>query len=501
MKRISYIFISTIALLTACNNTPDSFTLNKTIVELYTDSTMRLTPKEDFNTKNLIWESSNEDVATVDANGLITAHNKGQATITASIDQAEAASVVIVKGVNALALPTCIKSKKRGVSFHYSLIEDVALLDPAVSWSYNWGHSPTDQIQSEFNVFQHEFIPMVWSPSTFDAERIRTYKQENPSCEYILAYNEPNLTDQCNMTPTQAAAHWPKLKALADELNLKIVSPAMNYGTLENYYDPTVWLDEFFTLIPLDDIDAISIHCYMSSPSAVQSYINRFRKYNKPIWMTEFCAWEGQLTSPVQQMHYMSDIINYMEHDPMIERYAWFIPRASESVETFPYMQLLTKIPPFDLTDLGRVFEGIPSGEKAVLHNSKQHILAQAYSDICTSESIEEERFINGPHLRPSTDTEGNLELYNFFGYQWVEYQVDFKEATDRLHLRYAAMMSSECEVRIDGESVCNIIFSNTGSDTQWETLETIAKIPAGRHTVRLEMKRGAIALNWIKFE
>ena len=69
-------------------------------------------------------------------------------------------------------------------------------------------------------------------------DRIRTYKATHPQCEYLLAFNEPNLTDQCNYTPQQAAVQWPRLKELADELGMKLVSPAMNYGTLGGYSDP-----------------------------------------------------------------------------------------------------------------------------------------------------------------------------------------------------------------------------------------------------------------------
>ena len=60
----------------------------------------------------------------------------------------------------------------------------------------------------------------------------------------ILAYNEPNLTDQANMTPTRASELWPNLVAVAEKLGMRLTSPAMNYGTLAGYSDPEVWLDD-----------------------------------------------------------------------------------------------------------------------------------------------------------------------------------------------------------------------------------------------------------------
>ena len=87
------------------------------------------------------------------------------------------------------------------------------------------------------------------------------------------------------MTPSKAAELWPSVVDLAKELNLKLVSPAMNYGTLAGYSDPIKWLDEFFAQpgVSIDDIDAISIHCYMANPQALRNYVAMFYKYNKPI--------------------------------------------------------------------------------------------------------------------------------------------------------------------------------------------------------------------------
>ncbi|MBC7451657.1 MAG: hypothetical protein H7259_09235 [Cytophagales bacterium] len=35
--------------------------------------------------------------------------------------------------------------------------------------------------------------------------------------------------NQARLTPTEAAAAWPQIEAIADEYNLKIVGPAVNY--------------------------------------------------------------------------------------------------------------------------------------------------------------------------------------------------------------------------------------------------------------------------------
>ena len=181
------------------------------------------------------------------------------------------------------------KSAKRGVSFNFLYITDLPLLSPYISWDYNWGNTPNEDAATWFDANEMDFCPMCWN-GKYDADKIRAFVAAHPNTKYLLAFNEPNLTDQANMVPSKAAELWPPVVALAKELNLKLVSPAMNYGTLAGYSDPVKWLDEFFAQpgVSIDDVYAIAIHCYMASASAVKSYVERFEKYDKPIWMTAY---------------------------------------------------------------------------------------------------------------------------------------------------------------------------------------------------------------------
>ena len=123
------------------------------------------------------------------------------------------------------------KSAKRGVSFSFVQTSDLPLLSDYISWDYNWGPAPTESAAMWFDTNDMDFCPMCWN-GNYSAERIRAYVAAHPKTKYLLAFNEPNLTDQANMTPKEAAALWPDVVALAKELKLKLVSPAMNYGTL-----------------------------------------------------------------------------------------------------------------------------------------------------------------------------------------------------------------------------------------------------------------------------
>lgn len=390
------------------------------------------------------------------------------------------------------------KSLKRGVSYDFQLYpdEEMALLAPGVCWFYNWGSTLSSSVNHSAGFYDYSYFPMAWNDVNADA--LRTYKAAHPECNYLLAYNEPNLTDQGNMTPKQAAAKWPRLLAVAKELNMKIVSPAMNYGTLPGYSDPIVWLDEFFTLVNPDDISAIAIHCYMANASALKSYVERFKKYNKPIWMTEFCAYEQSVSSPLVQMKYMSEAVCYMELDPDIERYAWFIPKGGKAVTDYPYMYLIDKIYPFNLTDCGKVFVNMTTADKKVYAIANQQIEVEHFTNCNLSESINKSGFSVPVHFRPTTDENGGLDIYDFTENKWVEYQIELKEKRQyQLKIRNFSPLNTEMTISLDGKVAAFVSLPESDS---WDTLTVPLDFPSGKHTIRLQVNDGNTCLNWLTF-
>lgn len=386
------------------------------------------------------------------------------------------------------------KSAKRGVSFSFTNVMDLPLLSPYISWDYNWGNTPTDNAATWFDSNEMDFCPMCWNGS-YSPDRIRDYVAAHPNTKYLLAFNEPNLTDQANMTPSRAAELWPPLVALAKELNLKLVSPAMNYGTLSGYSDPIKWLDEFFAKpnVSIDDVDAIAIHCYMSSASSVQGYIERFEKYNKPIWMTEFCAWDPAPSGYHTQMDYMCAVLHYMESHESVQRYAWFMPRMSGKVESVPYNQLLTHDYPPALTDLGRMFCYFSPMDKTVWLRATRPILASEYVSLTN----------NAMALRPSSDQEiltklgrDGLMISNFAAGQTLNYQVFVPQNCTKITLRYCGYSNSICEVLVDGQSQNFADLARNGSNTEWVAVDVPVNMKAGKHTVTLSLVSGSCLLS-----
>ncbi len=393
------------------------------------------------------------------------------------------------------------RSAKRGVSYNFQIMDDVNLLGEGVSWFYNWANDISSDLDQKTSAKNIAFYPMTWN-GNFNKDRIRAYKAKHPECEYILAYNEPNLTDQANMTPQQAAAIFHEVKSLADELKMKIVSPAMNYGTLAGYSDPVKWLDEFFTLVPVSYFDAIALHCYMAVPSAFKSYVERFKKYGKPIWMTEFCAWEPSIGNVNQQIRYMCDVVNYMEANPQVVKYAWFIPRNAGSVDTYPFMQLLTKTQPYTLTSAGKVFINMSSFDKTLYYGKGVVIPAAHYTALnSTTSATQDGQWAQSIYLRPTTDKSGVIEVYDFLKDRWMEYQIDVPaDGAYKLKLRHASYSDVSISIGIDGQQNKTWTLAKTGEDNIWKTSETDITLTKGKHTLRLTSQNGTSCLNWLSF-
>lgn len=382
---------------------------------------------------------------------------------------------------------TMRKSPKRGVSFNFSNVEDLPLLSPSVSWAYNWGNTQNDNAALWFDSNGMDYCPMVWN-NRYNPDAIRNYVALHPDTKYLLAYNEPNLTDQANMTPAQAAEQWGNVVALARELNLKLVSPAMNYGTLSGYSDPIKWLDEFFAQpnVSADDIYAISVHCYMASPSALQGYIERFRKYNKPVWLTEFCAWDGMGDNPNNQVNYMVAALNYLEQSDLVERYAWFIPRAGGSVNSYPYQQLLSHTSPVELTPLGQIYTQFSSFDKKAYLPLAQGVYPHQYVGLSTD------------NIPMQVTDDNKLYISGLQAGMWLDYQVVTAE-NKPLQIAYSSLGNCRMCVYVDGVAQTFIDLPKTADMSAVTTLNT-GFVPAkGYHTLRLELLNGSMFYYSIK--
>lgn len=200
-------------------------------------------------------------------------------------------------------------SSKKGLAYYE---RDGSLLKQVnIKWYYNWNPHPTDWADSSI-----EFVHMVWGKDSPAPDK----------ASIILGFNEPDFTQQSDMTPAQALEYWPKVLSSGAQL-VGSPSPAL----IENN-----WLKTFLSGAENlgYKVDFICLHRYsMPDPAWFLSFVDRvYALYQRPIWVTEFAVADWFATTSTRSTRFTEDeVIKFMsvvtmefEKRPYIQRYSWF---------------------------------------------------------------------------------------------------------------------------------------------------------------------------------
>jgi hypothetical protein len=207
-----------------------------------------------------------------------------------------------------------------------------------------------------------DYLPMLWDENT-STSAMNSYLLANPAIKYLLLMNEPNLTDQANLTPAAAAAEWPKYEAIAKATGVKLVGPAITWGTMPAYSDPVLWMDAFIAAYQganggrSPQIDVLAFHWY---DYGLGAQLDRLLKYGKPFWVTEMANWHSQndgaqIDTLVKQKAQMTEMVALCEGRADVLRYAWFIGRMTPD----PHFTSLLGASGV-LTELGQLYLSLP---------------------------------------------------------------------------------------------------------------------------------------------
>lgn len=406
--------------------------------------------------------------------------------------------IIVGSAIAALAFATVdaeARSFKRGLSENsFGLEEEMTIFKPGVSWFYNWGNTPNSGIASYPGEETIEFIPMCWN-ANYNADNIRNYCKSHPETKYLLGFNEPNFKAQANMTPEVAAEKWPAVKALADELGLGLVGPAVNYSPDGAENDPFTWYANFVKLVGTEAFDYIAIHNYSGGVSGMKDMIDRFYAlYGKPVWVTEFClngdkgnsatnTVESQISSMVAQLE-------YLEKEDKVFRYSWF--KAKGSITSGPKYGLIVPKNGYgerELSEAGYVYTYMTDFDADVWHSVEEIVPAKEYISS------------NGISLGKSADAEneGVIEIASFTSGAYVDYQFDVPAAGN---YTLSLKVSGQGEpVRFDpnigvysvdneGNETSVLCepkqFELSGDDAVYGVVEFAMSLNAGKQTIRL---------------
>lgn len=257
------------------------------------------------------------------------------------------------------------KSVKRGIAYDLANKEDLRALSPGVSWWYDWGLKPNPGAPAAYRKkFDMDFYSMLWN-DVYDHATVVAWLKAHPKIKYLLVLNEPNLVEQANKTPQQAAAFWPGYEKIAAETGVKIVGPQITWGTMAGYGDPVTWLDAFYAAYRSahggrdPQIDFLGFHWY---DYGLAGQLDRLKKYGKSFWVTEFANWHwqadgAQIDTLEKQKAQMTDMVSVCEQRADVFRYAWFTGRWNPDPH---FTSLLASPGTGQLTELGRHYLSLP---------------------------------------------------------------------------------------------------------------------------------------------
>ena len=195
--------------------------------------------------------------------------------------------------------------------------------DPGISqlnlrWDYNWNISKNSSRDDEYvAIRQQRYWPGLGQD--WKTRGINT----------VLGYNEPDHTDQANMTVGDAIYSWPDLLGTG----LRTGAPAVSDGGRSS------WLYPFITQADAANlrVDFVPVHYYQChTPSDAAGAATQFYNFLKatydtvkrPLWITEWnngANWTGcGDPSYPQQQAAVAAMINMLDTTPFVERYALY---------------------------------------------------------------------------------------------------------------------------------------------------------------------------------
>ncbi|OCK91680.1 glycoside hydrolase family 128 protein [Cenococcum geophilum 1.58] len=244
-----------------------------------------------------------------------------EAPVSSSVEPASstvAHSSAVVS--SAIATSTAVSSGagKRGLPYNDASLTTCFEGYSKVTWAYNWGQTST-------GLSSFEYTPMLWGTSSeFTSTWESAWKSAVSSgTKTFLAFNEPDLDTQSNLSPADAAkgymTYMQPIKA-ADP-SVRLGSPGVTNGANGMGID---WLVNFQNACGSCDIDFVAIHWYESA-----TYIQYFKDHvteahtrtGKNVWVTEFSA----TGSDAQIQSFLEEVLPWMDAQDWIERYSYFM--------------------------------------------------------------------------------------------------------------------------------------------------------------------------------
>ncbi|TKA50083.1 hypothetical protein B0A49_13281, partial [Cryomyces minteri] len=242
-----------------------------------------------------------------------------KATTTTSTTSAKASTSSSASSA-AVAATTASASTlrgKRGLAYNDGSLTNYFTGSSLVTWGYNWANAPSG-LASSF-----EFVPLLWGTASgfTSGWSAAATSAISKGATHLMSFNEPDLSTQANLSPEAAAAGY-KTYMMPFQGKAKLGAPAVTNG---GGAMGLTWMKNFMTACSGCQIDFVAIHWYDSATN-----IAYFKDHvtnaiamagGKPVWITEF----GASGTDAQVNTFLQTVLPWLDQQPSIERYAYFM--------------------------------------------------------------------------------------------------------------------------------------------------------------------------------
>ena len=188
-------------------------------------------------------------------------------------------------------------------------------------WCYNWGSGKPSNLPAGV-----QFYAMWWSyygaSQAQDTAALTAIK--NAGIPVLLMYNEPDHTDQANLTTAFALQGYTHASIAARSIGFgNLISPACAD-------DNSTWMQQFMAAVKSQNLlcHAVAIHNYNSSASAFLSYVDGIHsRYGYNVYVTEFAPtdWKSPTGITVAMCKsYMATAVPGLKSRGYVLDYSWY---------------------------------------------------------------------------------------------------------------------------------------------------------------------------------
>ncbi|CAG8322888.1 unnamed protein product [Penicillium salamii] len=228
----------------------------------------------------------------------------------------------------AIAAPVEVKrttSSKRGAA--YNDISTVSTLSNSgvISWAYNWGGS----IYGGDMPTNVEFIPMLWGAKDFGGWITTVETILAKGSNYILGFNEPDMSSQANMSPSDAAGYY-KQYITPFSGKAKLISPAVTSSTDSGL--GLSWFESFIGSCSDCKISGLAVHWYGNTADEFKSFVTKAidtaNTHNlSEVWITEFAlsADANGSSDFATTTAFLKEVVPWLDSQSGVTRYSYFM--------------------------------------------------------------------------------------------------------------------------------------------------------------------------------